>query len=82
MEAKTKGPTPTLHSYMLRERETDETRLKSWLRRPRTSPQSRILGGAMGESRLTVGARVRERERERGERAAGLMLGDDRADVG
>ena len=32
---------------MLRERETDETRLKSWLRQPRTSPESRILGGAM-----------------------------------
>lgn len=31
-----------------RERDTEATRLKSWLRRPKTSPQRRIRGGAMG----------------------------------
>lgn len=35
------------HMLAERDRETEETRLKSWLRRPATSPQRRILGGAM-----------------------------------
>ena len=42
-----------------RERETDETRLKSWLRQPKTLPQSRILRGA-----ICVCERERARARE------------------
>lgn len=34
-------------------RETEETRLKSWLRRPRASPTSRILGGDMADQGMT-----------------------------
>jgi len=37
----------TLERERERDSVTDKTRLKSWLRRPLTSPQSRILGAAI-----------------------------------